>query len=565
MSDDVEQVTNLDEARAKRSGPIKRFLSLFTDNFVALSSGYKRGGQALNPFGPPSFPPAVLKAVEEYNVPTLAADDTISSTFNWGSRDAIANSFSEGVVFLGYPYQAILSQRPEYRVVSDIIATEMTREWITLKAASGEESKAEKIKKINDRLDELGVRKAFYKCAVDDGRFGRSHLYLDTGKTDDTQELGLDLGTGRDVMSKQKVGSKDSHKPERLIRVITVEPQWAYPTRYNSTDPLHPDWYNPVTWFVMSREIHRSRLLTFVGREVSDTLKPAYAFGGLSMTQMLKPYVDNWLRTRQSVSDLIQNFSVNVLKTNMDATTGVGGENVLQRVAVFNNIKNNQGTLVLDKDNEDFGNVSASLAGLDSLQAQSQEHMAAIARIPIVKFLGIQPAGLNASSEGELISFEDWIAAFQEVLFRPNLTKVIDFVQLSLFDEVDDDITFDFNPLRQMKPMEQVQHEQTVAQTRETYFGMGAVDGNEVREALAQDPETPFSGVDLKKPMPPPPGMEGFDPLNGAMPGEAPQPGEEQFGPGPGSSSPGPPNPMVFQNDDEMPLFQYDARIKDPV
>jgi hypothetical protein len=48
----------------------------------------------------------------------------------------------------------------------------------------------------------------------------------------------------------------------------------------------------------MSREVHRSRLLTFIGRELPDILKPAYAFGGLSMSQMLKPYVDNRLRSR---------------------------------------------------------------------------------------------------------------------------------------------------------------------------------------------------------------------------------------------------------------------------
>jgi phage-related protein (TIGR01555 family) len=515
---------------------------------------FRRGGIPRDSFQFPSFPPAMEAALKKYDVPTIAQDDVITGTFDWGNRNAIVSAYAEGIVFLGYPYLAILSQRPEYRVVSEIIGTEMTREWITLKAASGEESKAEKIKLINDRLDELGVRHAFQKCAVDDGRFGRSHLYLDTGKTDDPAELKMDLGTGRSILSKAKVGSQKSGKPERLRRITVVEAQWGYPTRYNSTDPLNPDWYNPSTWFVMSREIHRSRFLTFIGREVPDILKPAYAFGGLSMTQMLKPYVDNWLRTRQSVSDLIQNFSVNVLKTNMDATTSLGGENLLERVAIFNNIKNNQGTLVLDKENEDFANTSAPLGGLDSLQAQSQEHMAAIARIPLVKFLGIQPAGLNASSEGELISFEDWIAAFQEVLFRPNLTKVIDFVQLSLFDEVDDDIVFDFNPLRQMKPLEQAQHEQTVAQTRETYFSMGAVDAQEVRESLAQDPETPFSGVDLKKELPVP-GMGGIDPLTGEpLPGGAPGPGEASLG-GPGAPPPGLPNGQA-QNDDLQ--FQYD-------
>ena len=47
---------------------------------------------------------------------------------------------------------------------------------------------------------------------------------------------------------------------------------------------------------------------------ISET---AGAFGGLAMSQMLKPYVDNWLRTRQSVSDLIHSFSVSGIKTDL--------------------------------------------------------------------------------------------------------------------------------------------------------------------------------------------------------------------------------------------------------
>lgn len=54
-----------------------------------------------------------------------------------------------------------------------------------------------------------------------------------------------------------------------------------------------------------------------MSHDVLDILKPTYNFGGLSLAQMTKPYVDNWLRTRQSVSDQINAFSVVALSTNM--------------------------------------------------------------------------------------------------------------------------------------------------------------------------------------------------------------------------------------------------------
>ena len=59
----------------------------------------------------------------------------------------------------------------------------------------------------------------------------------------------------------------------------------------------------------------------------------------------------------------------------------------------------------------------------------------------------IQPAGLNASSEGEIRVFYDWIGAYQEQFFTSNLTRVLGFIQLSLWGKVDEDITFTFEPL----------------------------------------------------------------------------------------------------------------------
>ena len=334
-----------------------------------LRQAGNRRKTAASPFVLPMFPPQVEAAVKQAGVKRIGQDSAIMGNLGWAGQDPIYTAYAEGTVFLGYSFLASLAQHAEYRVVSETIASEMTREWIDLKIASGDETKEDKRKLIEDRLDALAAQHALRKVAEYDGFFGRGHLYLDTGVTDDPDKLLTDLGDGRSMLSKLKLGP---NKSQRLLRLQPVEASWAYPTFYESVDPLKRDWYAPVTWYVMSREIHRSRFLSFVGRKVPDILKPAYAFGGLAMSQMLKPYVDNWIRTRQSVSDLIQNFSHNVLKTNMDASTGLGGDQILGRVQLFNTIKNNMGTMVLDKDTEDFTNVAAPVGTLDHLQAQAE-------------------------------------------------------------------------------------------------------------------------------------------------------------------------------------------------
>lgn len=357
-----------------------------------------------DPFKLPAFPP---QATPPENL-QMAMDDSM----NWASGEWAAASFaglqSQGLLFLGYPYLSELAQRPEYRIISETIADDSTRKWIDFEITGDETEqddqkrradndpdgeaerqadpderkkrvkaagKADKVKALKDDQERLDVRDRFYQISRNDGFFGRSHLYLNFG-TDingDPAELKSPIGNGRDKMSKGKI-EKGSFNELKVI-----EPIWCYPTSYNATNPLAPNWYDPAVWYVMGREIDRSRLLTFVGRPVPDIMKPAYAFGGLSMSQMAMPYVDIWLNTKKSVADLIHSFSVMVLMTDLQTIMqGNNAEALMARVAMFNALRDNDGTFVVNKASEDFKNVSASLAGLHELQAQAQEHIACL-------------------------------------------------------------------------------------------------------------------------------------------------------------------------------------------
>lgn len=450
------------------------------------------------PFGYAQHPPGVVPEGRA----TLAQDSAIGAANAWATSGLIGGAFQEGLTFLGYPYLAELAQRPEYRVISETIATEITRRWIKLQA-TGDEDKSEKIKLIDAEMKRLGVQDAFRRIAEQDGFFGRAHLFLDFGDVDDRDELRQPIGDGRSELSKAKVGTK---RP--LKRVKPIEAVWCYPSNYNSNDPLKPDWYKPSEWFVQGKEVHASRLLTFVGREVPDLIKPTYSFGGLSMSQMAKPYVDNWLQTRQSVSDIISAFSVMVLKTNLAVSLDQGGDQLFKRADLFNNLRDNRGLMMIDKDSEDFANVSAPLTTLDTLQAQSQEHMAAVSRIPLVKLLGISPAGLNASSEGEIETFDDTMGAYQVAFFSPNLTRVINFIQLSLFDEVDPAITFAYEPLSSLTDKEKAEVEKIQAETDQIHIDSGVIEPVEARKRVAGDPDSGYTNLDLSH-VPEPPGGEG--------------------------------------------------------
>jgi uncharacterized protein len=443
-----------------------------------------------NPFKLPEFPPNARPTKDSQ----MAMDDAGSWASGWWQNSgwsAISGVFAEGLAFPGYAWLAEQAQRGEYRKFGEIIATEMTREWIRLQS-TGDDSKTEKINRINDRLDELGARDVFRKCIELDEWFGRAHLYIDTGATDNRDELKIPLGNGRDLMSKFKVGKG------QLKAIRAVEPVWAYPTTYNSNDPLKKDWYEPEHWFVLGKEVHATRLLKFVGKEVPDLLKPAYSFGGISMIQLAQSYVNNWLRTRQSVSDLLHSFSVFVLATDMGTSLTDAGDELFDRVHLFNRLRDNRGLMMTNKETEALTNVSVPLGGLHELQAQAQEQMCSIASIPVVKFLGIQPTGLNASDEGGIRMFYDWILSQQEKRLRPHLTTIIDFVQLSEFGEIDQEITFQFIPLYSLDEQKEAEKRKTEADTASVYIDSGVLAPEEVREKLASDPESPYSTIDVE-------------------------------------------------------------------
>lgn len=470
-------------------------------------------------FAPPKPPPGVLPKNQ-----SLAMDELVGETLSWAaSGSGYGGAWGDGSGFLGYAALSELAQIPEYRTLSEVIASEMTREWIEFKSKSDDGSKHDKIEKIEDALKQLDAQDVCAQGVLHDGFFGRGHIYLDTGQTDDPEEMKQDIGGGRGKLSKSKVSPENP-----LKRLANVEPLWTYPARYDSVNPLKKDWYDPEQWYVMGQEVHRSRLLRLVGRPVPDLLKPAYSFGGLSMSQMARPYVNNWLRTRQSVADIVHAFSVMVLSTDMMSTMELGGDQLLTRLELFNLLRDNRGIMAINKDTEEFQNVSAPLGGLEGLQAQSQEHLAAVSRIPLVKLLGIQPAGLNASSEGEIRSFYDWIAAFQGTLLHRPLTTIIDFVQLSLFGEVDEDITWDFKSLWQLDEAGKAAIQKTKADTRDVDIAAGVISPEEGRLAAVKDPDSQYTGLNLEETPAP-----GLDPESGTPEEEEEdlrQPGLTPFG-----------------------------------
>lgn len=449
-------------------------------------------------------PPVLPASVVPKDGVSAVAMDSCSPIYEYASQ-GIPSFYGS---FLGYPALAAMSQSSDYRSVSETTATEMTREWGQFKIVDPDSdegegltdtereafkqkkdeinsARQEKINQINEAFDSYGIRGLVRRAIEVEMSMGRAQIYIDLG---DQARDSLPL------LINDKGVRQDSLKGFRLI-----EPMWSTPSVYNAADPTAEDFYKPTKWFVLGREVHADRLMTLIMRPVPDILKPAYNFGGISMFQLMKPYVERYQRTADSTSWIVQAFSLTILKTDMSGilSGGEGSGDMWMRVGVLNNFRENSGTVLLDKESEEIEQINTPLTGLHELLTKSQEQMAGPSHTPLVKLLGITPDGIGNSTDGEIRVYYDYIMAQNEAHARPLITKIADLIQLDLFGEIDPTIQWEFNPLYQMTDKEQAEVQEIKMRTSKDGVDAGIVSQQEARNALSKDENSPFNGIDV--------------------------------------------------------------------
>ena len=449
----------------------------------------------------PYTPPAFIGVPDTH---VLAMDAQLPAT-QTGS-----GMFTNGG-FPGFSFLTELTQISEYRDLYEPTANEMTRKWIELRS-TGDDNRDKIISQMEEVMNRLHVKEWFNWAAKTGRSMGRAQLFVDFGDDNDKDEE-LDKPLLIDPAKIVK-GS--------LKRLKGIEPITTYPAAYNADDPLAQDYYEPSAWYVYSRQVHASRLLTFIPFPLPDLLKPVYNFGGMSITQLGIPYVEYWMSTRDSVGRLLKNYSTTVFKTNMASMLQMGADKINRRLLLFTAIQNNQGVFLCDKDTEELSKEATALAGLSDLKAQAQENMASVAKTPLTIMFGLSPKGLTSTAETDITIFNNHVNGCQEAEFRRPLEALLKIIMCSEFGEIYDDITFDFVDLVDMTEKERSEMRKADGATDIGYITAGVVTPEEVRGKLAADPSSGYTNLDVDKP-------EGKL-VKPAAPGAAPAGGKPQKG-----------------------------------
>lgn len=387
--------------------------------------------------------------------------------------------------FLGYPMLSNIAQDPLIRSGIEVIVDDMTRKFIDL-TSKGENDLSTSIAELESDLQSFRIKSIFNRALATTGYQGGCLVYVDVGELDDEDKktpLYLDAATFK----------KGSFRGLRIIEPINL-----YPGRYDTLDPTSEDYFNPETWFVLGKEYHRSRFLYFAQNEVPLILKPLYNFFGISLAQQVLEYVQNFTENRRSAQRLLNKFSLTIWRTDMSQFLSGGDCNSLtQRVKYFNAQRSNDGTVLLDKETEEMEQINTPLSGVTDIVSMSLDLAPVILGISKDKYFGDLPKGLNASSEGTNRIYYDKIQSLNEKICYDNVEKVLKILQLNRYGEIDDNISFQFAPLWEMDERERAEINKVKADTVAVYLDRGALSAEEVRGALADNPDSGFSNIDV--------------------------------------------------------------------
>lgn len=398
--------------------------------------------------------------------------------------------------FKGYPYLAILAQRPEYMKMVRILSDNITRNGFELNSTAPDEekeSKADRIQALKEACNTFNVDQLLNQAFKDALTFGVGYIGINV-RGDDSRR------------STKLVVDKAAFNIGELKQFKRIEPIWLWATQVNVLDPFADDFYAPQHYNMIGQQMHTSRLLKFVPFPVSDTLKPNYNYGGISLIQAAEDVVNNYLVMRNAATNAVKNKSTLAIGTDMSS--------ILQAGCDFNDIvaykrgltvkadqlQDGKGLVAFDNTTESVNQIDTPLVGMSELRDQSRDDLRGVAEIPEVMWEGKSPTGQNASSVGEFMAFFNMIKSIQEAVALPNLKIIINLLQLDLFGDIDKSIEIKFNPLWSPTDKELAEINALKITSLSEALMSSAITSPEFREALIRDENSGFGWLPKEPP-----------------------------------------------------------------
>lgn len=333
----------------------------------------------------------------------------------------------------------------------------------SVRAWRGWQADKEQIEVIEAEEKRLGVQGKFLKALIWSRLFGGAAIYIGTGDADTATPLDP-TKLGKQGIKFLTVLAKRSLSPGQ-IEDDPANEYFGYPRSYTFTGTER------------QREIHPSRLVLFRGEEIPDT-----AFGGFSTPDgwgdsvLLAPRKDitDAQGAASNIASLIYEAKVDVIKIKdlMAHLEDPAYESLLlSRMRMANRAKGINGALILDAE-EEYEQKTATFQSLPQVLESLFQIVSGAADIPMTRFLGQSPGGLQSTGESDLRNYYDRVNSEQALVISPASFTLDECLIQSALGSRPPEIHYTWSSLWQVSAKEQAEigkmHSETISNLKNT-------------------------------------------------------------------------------------------------
>lgn len=332
-----------------------------------------------------------------------------------------------------------------------------------------------------------------------------------------------------------------------------IQPDYNSMFSYEPDDPFGtrgsrlgmPEYYDVYSKYGNFR-VHDSRCLVFQnGRLPENTSNSVYQLWGMPEYVRLKRAMRDAEIAHGTAPKLLDRSVQAIYKMkdlSAELATEEGEDRVLRRLQTIDMARGLLNSITIDSEGEEYDFRTFSFTGVSEVIDATCNFLSALTSIPQTILFGRSPAGMNATGNGDLENWYNYVERIQKRMVKKNLRYLLSILfrageATGDIDEVPP-IKVKFNPLWSLSEQEQADLESVKAMTAKTkadtamvYVDMQALDPSEVRKKLADSEEfevesllDDFSEEELEENDPankPQEGMPGMEGMGGQMPQEA--------------------------------------------
>jgi phage-related protein (TIGR01555 family) len=371
--------------------------------------------------------------------------------------------------------------------IIDVVADDMTREWIDLAPEEKEHDDAaeEQAEEIEKALNDLNAEQAYNLALKWKRLYGGALIIIGA----------LDGGKLDTPLTPKRISGIENLKVIDRTDVDIASSEFQ-------KDPNKPDFGKPIrfkVWFSVGdsridQMVHVSRCIVLKGKPIppnaAKLMSIDHRFWGMSELQPIYEALRDFGGMMDSISNIMYEFIIGKLSIQglSDLIGTKDGEAiVMNRLHIISAMKSIIHAVMLDS-TENYTRDSASIAGLADIIDRYIMRLAGVAGIPVTRLFGRQASGLNNKGEAEEGIYYDSVRSKQKTELKPALIPLIELIKV--IKKRDLPVVINFEPLFQQTDKEKADTEKLKAEAEAAKAGMyksyidgGVLDPADVYEA----------------------------------------------------------------------------------